>query len=116
MSEFVRARSATVGPWTRPVAIPNDVDDPALVKAGGVVELPTWVRWTGPPRRYHLTDRRDRALLYEQVLTEGTDEDVRHFVTLDDLVDLWDELVLPNYVAAAWATWLRVQRGIVVRC
>ena len=116
MSEFARTRSATVGPWTRPVAVPDDVDDPGLVKATGVVELPSWVRWSGPLRRYDLADRRDRALVYEQVLTEGTEDDVRYFVVLDDLVELWDELVLPDHVRAAWAAWLEARRGIVVRC
>ena len=116
MSGFARIRSATVGPWTRPVAVPDDVDDPELVKATGVVELPSWVRWSGPRRRYDLADRRDRALVYEQVLTEGTENDVRYFVVLDDLVELWDELVLPDHVRAAWAAWLEARRGIVVRC
>jgi hypothetical protein len=116
VSQFARTRSATVGPWTRPVAIPDDIDDRGLVKAAGVVELPSWVRWSGPPRRYDLTNRRERALVYEQVLTEGTEDDVRYFVVLDDLIDLWDDLVLPGYVRTAWATWLEARRGIVVGC
>ena len=116
MSEFARTRSATVGPWTRPVAIPDGIDDPGLRKATGVVKLPSWVRWSGPPRSYDLRDRRDRALVYEQVLTEGTEDDVRYFVALADVVDLWDEMVLPDYVRAAWATWLEARRGIVMAC
>ena len=87
---------------SRPVAVPDDVDDPGLVKATGVVDLPSWVRWSGPRRRYDLADRRDRALVHEQVLTEGTEDDVRYFVVLDDLVELWNELVLPDHVRAAW--------------
>jgi hypothetical protein len=85
MSEFARTRSATVGPWLRPLAISDDIDDPRLEKADGVVELPSW-RWGGPPRRDNLEDRCDRALVYEQVLTQGTDDDVRYFVVLDDLL------------------------------
>ena len=60
-----------------------------------MVELPSWVRWSGPPRRYDLRRRADRALVYEQVLTEGTDDDVRFFIVFSDLVELWDDLVLP---------------------
>ena len=116
MSEFAATRSATVGPWTRPVAVPDDLDDPTVVKAAGVVELPSWVRWSGPPRRYDLSSRGDRALVYEQVLTEGTEDDVRFFVVVDELVDLWAELVLPGYVRAAWAEWLHRRRGITVPC
>jgi hypothetical protein len=116
VSEFSTTRSATVGPWTRPVAVPDDVDDPRVAKAAGVVELPSWVRWSGPPRRYDLGSRGDRALVYEQVLTEGTDADVRLFVVVDDLIELWDDLVLPGYVRAAWANWLDSHRGITVSC
>ena len=106
VSEPVATRSATVGPWTRPVAVPDDVDDPTLVKASGIVELPSWVRWSGPVRRYDLAVRGDRALVYEQVLTEGTDDDVRFYVVVGELIELWDQLVLPGYVRAAWASWL----------
>ena len=55
------------------MAIPDDVDAPSLVKASGMVELPVRVRWSGPPRQYDLADRNDRARVYEQVLSEGTD-------------------------------------------
>jgi hypothetical protein len=54
--------------------------------------------------------------VYEQVLTEGTDEDVRFYVTLDDLIDLWPDLVLPHHVRRAWARWLATRRGVAVAC
>lgn len=112
----MRERSATLGPSARPVAIPDDVDDPRVVKAHGVVELPLRVRWSGPVRRYDLDDRNDRASVYEQVLTEGTDEDVRFYVVVDDLVDMWSELVLPRHVRRAWVGWLAVHRGVDLAC
>jgi hypothetical protein len=31
-------------PSTRPVAIPEDVDDPTLIKVRGMVRLPSWIR------------------------------------------------------------------------
>jgi hypothetical protein len=40
-------------------------------------------------------------------LTEGTTDDVRYFIDVDELVDLWDELVLSPHVRAAWKVWLR---------
>lgn len=98
------------------MAIPDDIDAPGVVKASGLVELPLRVRWSGPPRRYNLADRHDRARVYEQVLTEGTDEDVRFYVTLDDLIDLWPDLVLPHHVRRAWARWLATRRGVAVAC
>jgi hypothetical protein len=116
MSQFAKERSATLGPHARPVAIADDVDAPGVVKATGVIELPPRVRWTGTPRRYDLADRNDRARVYEQVLAEGTDEDVRFYVVIDDLIDLWPDLVLPQHVCQAWARWLAARRGVTVAC
>ena len=116
MSRYTRERSSTLGPSARPVATPDDVDDPRMVKAQGVVELPLRVRWSGPRRRYDLDDRADRARVYEQVLAEGTDDDVRYYVVVDDLVNLWPDLVLPQRVRRAWAGWLAVHRGVDVAC
>ena len=52
----------------------------------------------------------DRARVYEQVLGEGTDDDVRYYVDADQLRELFDELVLPPPVRRAWARWLRRHR------
>jgi hypothetical protein len=109
-----RTRGATVGPWTRPVAIPDDVDAPGTPKATGVVTLPLRVQWSGRPRQYDLADRRQRALAYELVLTEGTDDDVRRYIDLAELVALWDDLVLPGHVRQAWSHWLTTRRNIAV--
>jgi len=106
-------RSSQVGPETRPVAIPDDVVDPTVPKASGLVELPRHVRWSDPPVIYDMTDRRDRLSVYEQVLTEGTDDDVRWFIDVAQLVDLWDDLVLSPRVRVAWKTWL-CNRGLLV--
>ena len=114
MSRFAATRSATVGPSARPVAIPGDVDAPGVAKAVGVVELPLRVRWSGRPRRYDLADRRERALAYELVLTEGTEDDVRRFIVVDELIAMWDELVLPLHVRRAWGDWLAASRDIAV--
>jgi hypothetical protein len=59
---------------------------------------------------YDLDDRVDRARVYEQVLREGTEEDVRFYVDPDQLLDLWDELVLPPPVRQAWAPWIEEHR------
>lgn len=104
------------GPGARPVAIPDDVDAPGVAKAAGLVELPMRVRWSGPPRHYDLADRNDRARVYEQVLSEGTDDDVRFYIDVDELVTLWPDLVLPHHVRLAWARWLADRRGVTVAC
>jgi hypothetical protein len=52
------------------------------------------------------------ARVYEQVLREGNEDDVRCFIDVDGLIDLWDEVVLPRHVRQAWADWLRRHRGV----
>lgn len=64
-----------------------------------MVTLLLHVRWSGPDRSYDLAVGCDRVRVYEQVLSEGTEEDVRTFVDVDQLLDLWDDLLLP----ARWA-------------
>lgn len=96
-----------MGPAARPVAVPDDVADPALEKAHGRVELPLHVRWSGPPKVYDLDRYSDRLRVYEQVLREGNDDDIRRFIDVSELLVLWDELVLPDYVRRAWAGWFR---------
>jgi hypothetical protein len=113
---MVSRRSASVGPESRPVAIPADIDAPGHEKASGRVELPLNVRWSGPPRIYDLSDRRDRSMVYEQVLQEGTEDDVRRFIDVDVLLELWDELVLPPRVRRAWAAWFREHRHLELTC
>jgi len=56
--------------------VPAGLDDPSLAKVHGVVELPFHIRWSGPPVAYDLDDRADRIRVYEQVLREGTEDDV----------------------------------------
>ena len=69
------------------------------------MELPLHIRWGGRPIAYDLEDRADRARVYEQVLREGTDDDVRFYVDPDRLFELFDDLVLPPRVRRAWAAW-----------
>ncbi|MFL5937161.1 MAG: hypothetical protein ACJ744_00845 [Gaiellaceae bacterium] len=101
---MAHTRTPELGPATRPVAVPDDLGSEP--KARGRVELPLHIRWSGPALTYDLDDRRDRARVYEQVLREGTQDDVRFYVDADHLLELWDELVLPPAVRQAWAGWI----------
>ena len=107
---MAHTRSYELGPAARPVALPEDLEDPSIVKATGRIELPLHVRWSGSPITYDLGDRVDRARVYEQVLREGTKDDVRFYIDADQLRELWDELVLPPTVRRDWADWLRRHR------
>ncbi|MHB1931309.1 MAG: hypothetical protein ACYCUG_18105 [Acidimicrobiales bacterium] len=85
-------------------------------KATGSVTLPHHIRWSGPELTFDLDDPADRARVYELVLQEGTDEDVRFYVDADQLLGLWDQLVLPPWVRRAWAEWFEKYRGIRLGC
>ncbi|MDT5182078.1 MAG: ATP-binding cassette, subfamily bacterial [Mycobacterium sp.] len=64
------------------------------------VELPLNLNWSQPGREFRLSDRGDRARVYELVLCEGGDADVLRYIDGALLVDLWEELVLPRAVRA----------------
>ena len=97
-----RTRNPWIGPAARPVAIPEDIDDPSL-KASDVVELPFHVRWSDPSITYDLGQRADRIRVYEQVRREDTEDDIRFYIEVGELVELFGELVLPPKVRRAWA-------------
>ncbi len=108
---MARTRTSRLGPAGRPVAVPRGFGNPSSSVAHGRVELPLHLRWSGPSIVYDLDDRADRARVYEQVLREGTAEDVRFYVDADELLELWDELVLPPTVRDAWEPWLARRRS-----
>lgn len=109
----VAGHSSSLGPDARPIAVPDDVDDARHVKAAGRVQLPAAVDWSGDrPLTYDLDDVRERRRVYEQVLREGSDDDVRRFIDVEVLRADWDVLVLPPRVRRAWAEWFRRRRGI----
>ena len=105
-------RSSTLGPASRPVAVPEDLDLVAGGRVDGRVELPLHVRWSGPVVTYDLAGRPDRCRVYEQVLREGTDDDVRRFVDLDDLLEMYDQLVLAPTVRRTWVDWFGRHQGV----
>ena len=75
--------------------------DPAAALA--TVTLPLHLNWSEPGRSYDLSDRRQRARVYEIVLREGGPDDLLTYVDGVLLAELWPELVLPRDVRAAWA-------------
>ena len=86
----------------RPIVVPNQLPRLPLVRALAVVVLPLHLNWSDRGRSFDLRDRRQRARVYELVLREGQPDDVLAYVDGVLLVDLWEELVLPVAVRAAW--------------
>ena len=78
------------------------------------MELPLHVQWSGGKRQWDPADRRQRAQVYEIVLSEGTDDDVRRFIALDQVIELWDEMWLAPHVRRAWAQHVARLRGVVL--
>ena len=96
-----------IGAVHRAVALPQDVADPAMPKAVGVVELPRRVHWWEPFRPYDLDKPLDRRAVYRQVLTDGTPDDVRWYIEVPELVAMWHDIILPSHVRYVWEPWLR---------
>jgi hypothetical protein len=65
--------------------------------------LPIHIRWSEPRLRYDLDDPADLRRVYEQVLREGTEDDIQEFIDVDRLGQIWDDLVLPVSVRRRWA-------------
>jgi transcriptional regulator with XRE-family HTH domain len=87
----------------RVVVVPSRLPRLGVAEAFATVTLPLHLNWSAPGRVYRLRDRADRARVYEIVLREGTGPDVLAYIDGALLIDLWDELVLPREVRAAWA-------------
>lgn len=82
--------------------VPDQLPSLPPQKALATVTLPLSLNWSQPGREYRLKDRSERARVYEAVLREGGPDDVLTYIDGALLADLWDELVLPRDVRAAW--------------
>ena len=102
--------------WSRPVAVPDDLDNVNRVVERGIICLPLHIFWSGPDRTWDLSDVRQRVQVYELVLTEGTEDDILHFIDLDELIRLWSALWLPIHVRTVWAAHLKHLRGVDLAC
>jgi transcriptional regulator with XRE-family HTH domain len=90
-----------------PSWVPSRLSRLDIEEALGRVVLPLHLNWSEPGRAFDLSVRGDRARVYEIVLREGRPEDIRAYVDGALLVDLWDELVLPRTLRAAWQPVIR---------
>ena len=66
------------------------------------VRLPLVLNWSTPGQVFSCRRRHDRARLYETLLAEGLPGDLERWVDGALLLDLWEEIVLPQAIRAAW--------------
>jgi transcriptional regulator with XRE-family HTH domain len=76
------------------------------------VLLPLHLDWSQPARLVSLRVRGQRALVYEVVLREGTQGDIRELVDGALLIDVWPDLVLPRSLRSAWEAALPEDFGV----
>jgi transcriptional regulator with XRE-family HTH domain len=104
-------REVTVGRG-HAVYVPAFLPRLAVDQALGRVRLPLHLNWSEPNRDYDLSDRRQRARVYEIVLREGTPQDISDYVDGALLVDLWPDLVIPTQLRRAWQPLIDIVRNI----
>lgn len=65
----------------------------------------------GPVRQWDMHDRAQRKGVYEQLLQGGSPEEMIRWMDGPLLVDLWEELELPDAVRKAWKWQIVIARG-----
>ena len=97
----------------RVASVPDALPDLDAIASVRRLELPLHLEWSRQDRHVDLADRRQRARVYETVLREGRPGDIAGLVDGALLVDLWDELVLPRQLRAAWQPLIDEARGAI---
>jgi hypothetical protein len=89
-------------PRGRRIHVPNRLWHLNPVDAFRTVQLPLSVNWSNPGKEFDLSVRRQRARLYEIVIREGMPKDMLKFIDGSLLIDLWQEIVLPQVIRTHW--------------
>ena len=89
-------------PRGRRIHVPNRLWQLNPVDAFRTVQLPLSINWSNPGKEFDLSIRRQRARLYEVVIREGMPKDMLKFIDGSLLIDLWQEIVLPQLIRTHW--------------
>lgn len=103
-------RKAAVGRG-RAVYVPDRLPRLPVERALRTVALPLHLNWWQPGREFDLSDRQQRARVYEIVLREGAADDITDYIDGALLADLWPELILPAPVRRQWQPLIDTVRG-----
>lgn len=88
------------------IHVPSRLPRLPMSTALATVVLPIHLNWSEPARVFDMSQRAQRARVYEVVLREGTPSDLLTYIDGALLADLWRELVLPRDVRVAWSPLL----------
>lgn len=86
-----------------PVLVPDQLPNLPPHQALARIELPHHLEWYAIRSVRELSVLTDRIRIYELVLREGTPEDVRRYIDPTLLIEVFDDLNLPNAILDAWA-------------
>lgn len=93
-----------VAKWSPPVEVPGDLSE-LKGPITGRIRLPASVysSGAGSQRVFDLDDEQQRIRIYQIVLANGTADDIRRYLNVNELLRLWPKLWLPPHVQNAWA-------------
>jgi transcriptional regulator with XRE-family HTH domain len=103
-------REAAIGRG-RVAYVPDHLPRLPVERALRRVRLPLDLNWSQPGREFDLSDRRQRARVYEIVLREGAADDITEYIDGALLADLWPELVLAAPVRREWQPLIDTASG-----
>lgn len=95
----------------RIASVPDRLPELPASAALRAFAMPLHLDWSRPGRLVELSDRAQRGRAYEVVLREGRPADIETIVDGALLADLWDELVVPRRLRAAWQPLIDEARG-----
>ena len=93
----------------KPFEIPKELDE-LHGPSKCVLTLPPSICW-GPKHEFDLTNRNETRAAYGLVLTEGSLSKITTLVNRDLLLDVWADLFIPTYLAAAWEERFNLLKG-----
>lgn len=92
--------------WRRAPIPAGFGERPSSAPVTGLIDLPLHIWWSGTETpQLDLAQPGDRRFAYEQILANGTADDVEAFIHPEQLVADWDDLFLTAAVAELWVPW-----------
>ena len=104
--DWVEHEAPGVGPFW----VPNTLWHVETPDCFAILAFPDLIG-DGPMREWDMHDRAQRKGVYEQLLQGGSTEEMIRWIDGPLLVDVWEELDLPDAVREAWKWPIAIARG-----